>query len=129
MRKPVEGCCAHGALLDTYCPECEREDIEAEMKESNQQHKTANQLTCVYCGMSYPEGTPPYGSKVLTDHIKVCEKHPMAKLRKALVDIVGSSDKEELERMETVLKMIPDGCISGNRTVILKGIRALLETM
>ena len=50
-----------------------------------------NSLTCVYCGMAYPEGTPPYGSQVLTDHIKVCEKHPLraaeatiAKLRAAL---------------------------------------------
>ena len=37
-------------------------------------------LTCVYCGQEYPEGTPPHGSKVLTDHIRVCEKHPMRKL-------------------------------------------------
>lgn len=39
-----------------------------------------NILTCVYCGHEYPEGTPPHGSKVLTDHIKVCDKHPMREL-------------------------------------------------
>lgn len=57
-----------------------------------------NILTCVYCGMAYPEGTPPWGSKVLTDHIKICEKHPMReaeeeikRLRKALSDL-GSKE-------------------------------------
>lgn len=34
-------------------------------------------LTCVYCGHEYPQGTPAAGSKVLTDHIKICEKHPL----------------------------------------------------
>ena len=57
-------------------------------------------LSCVYCGIAYPEGTPPHSSKVLTDHIKVCEKHPMAKLRKALADMIGASTKEELEPMK-----------------------------
>ena len=23
--------------------------------------KHKNTLTCIYCGMAYPEGTPPYG--------------------------------------------------------------------
>ena len=40
----------------------------------------SNVLTCVYCGHEYPEGTPPHGSQILTDHIKICEKHPMRKL-------------------------------------------------
>ena len=44
----------------------------------------SNILTCVYCGMAYPEGTPPHGAKVLTDHIKVCEKHPMRELEEEL---------------------------------------------
>jgi hypothetical protein len=29
----VDGCCQHGELLDKYCPECAREDREAEDKE------------------------------------------------------------------------------------------------
>jgi hypothetical protein len=37
-------------------------------------------LTCVYCGMEYPQDTPAWGNQILTDHIKVCEKHPMRKL-------------------------------------------------
>lgn len=34
-------------------------------------------LTCVYCGQEYPQGTPPHGDKILTDHIKICKKHPI----------------------------------------------------
>ena len=34
-------------------------------------------LTCVYCGQMYPPNTPTHGSEVLTEHIKVCEKHPL----------------------------------------------------
>jgi len=86
----------------------------------------SNTLTCVYCGMAYPEGTPPHGSKVLTDHIKVCEKHPMRKLRKALADMVGASTKEELEQMEFVLRSMPG--IEQDKVVALNAIHALLET-
>lgn len=68
-------------------------------------------LTCVYCGMEYPQNTPSWGSDVLTDHIKVCPKHPMReaeakikKLRDALAALIGSSKKEELDAMELVLR-------------------------
>jgi hypothetical protein len=66
-----------------------------------------NTLTCVYCGHAYPPGTPTHGSSVLTEHIKGCEKHPMreaetkiAKLRAALIGLVGAEKREELESME-----------------------------
>ena len=36
-------------------------------------------LTCVYCGHEYPQDTPAAGAQILTDHIKVCEKHPLRK--------------------------------------------------
>jgi hypothetical protein len=42
--------------------------------------ESARVLTCVYCGQEYPQDTPAWGSQVLTDHIKVCEKHPMRAL-------------------------------------------------
>jgi hypothetical protein len=74
----------------------------------------SNTLTCVYCGHAYPEGTPPHGSQVLTDHIRGCEKHPMrqletdrAKLRKALVGLVGVDGREDLEKMEGVMRLMP----------------------
>jgi len=64
-------------------------------------------LTCIYCGHEYPQDTPASGDQVLTDHIKVCEKHPLRAaedkiklLRSALIGLVGSSDVKELEDME-----------------------------
>jgi len=71
-------------------------------------------LTCVYCGMEYPQDTPAWGNKVFIDHIKVCEKHPMkkvcddyAKVRKALIGLVGVDTKEELDAMEIQLRILP----------------------
>jgi len=34
-------------------------------------------LTCVYCGHQYPDGTPAAKHKLLTEHIKICELHPL----------------------------------------------------
>ena len=76
--------------------------------------------------MAYPDGTPPHGAKVLTDHIKGCEKHPMFKLRKALADLVGVSTKEELLQMEIALRAMPG--IGQDKIVILNAVHALLET-
>jgi hypothetical protein len=73
-------------------------------------------LTCVYCGQEYPAGTPASGSdvQVLTDHIKICEKHPMReaeakieKLHKALAGLVGASEKGELEQMGAMIRIAP----------------------
>lgn len=50
-------------------------------------HALANRdriLTCVYCGHQYPQGTPPASAEVLTEHIKTCPEHPMAKLQEKL---------------------------------------------
>jgi len=91
-----------------------------------------NTLTCVYCGMAYPEGTPPHGSQVLTDHIKVCEKHPMrqveadkARLRKALAGLVGAGTREELEQMETFMRLTP--APDSDKAAAINAIHALLE--
>lgn len=92
------------------------------------------ELTCVYCGMVYPEGTPPHSAKVLTDHIKVCEKHPMRsaeikikKLRKALSGLVGASTEEELKAMEASLRALP--APDADKTVAINAIHVLVETM
>lgn len=92
-----------------------------------------NTLTCVYCGMAYPEGTPPHGAQVLTDHIKVCEKHPMraaeakiARLRKALAGLIGAETKEELDQMEAMMRIVP--APDHDKMVAINAIRALLET-
>jgi len=90
-------------------------------------------LTCVYCGMAYPEGTPPHGAQILTDHIKVCEKHPMRKaeatilkLRDALSGLVGASTKKELEQLEFGIRMTsaPDA----DKAAMINAIHVLIET-
>lgn len=89
-------------------------------------------LTCVYCGMEYPQNTPAWGSDVLTEHIKVCEKHPMraaevtiAKLKAALMGLVGASDKKELEAMRSVFQhlSIPEP----DEIAIINAINILIE--
>lgn len=93
-----------------------------------------NTLTCVYCGHAYPEGTPPHGAQILTDHIKVCEKHPMrkleedrAKLRMALVGLVGLDTRDELEKLEVIMRMakIPDE----DKMNTINAIHALRDTL
>lgn len=79
------------------------------------------------------KGTPPHGSRVLTDHIKVCEKHPLraaeatiVKLRSALAALVGVDGKRELEEMEAMIRMseTPDR----DKAAAINAIHTLLET-
>jgi len=94
----------------------------------------SNTLTCVYCGEAYPEGTPPHGAQVLTDHIRVCEKHPLRKaedailrLKSALVGLVGVSTKRELEEMEVLLRTMP--LPEQDRVNTINAIHALLSLL
>ncbi len=93
----------------------------------------SNILTCVYCGMAYPEGTPPAKARILTDHIKMCPKHPMReseearkKLRSALAGLVGASEKTELETMEATIRMVPGP--EKDKVVAINAIHVLIET-
>lgn len=95
-------------------------------------------LTCVYCGMEYPQDTPASGDKVLTDHIRSCPKHPLSaaeekikKLRAALVGIVGSDKKEELEEMENTVRtfMLTGNVPQKDAVNSINAIHAILETM
>lgn len=68
-------------------------------------------VTCVYCGHEYPDGTPTSQNEKLTEHIKVCKKHPMRtaektikKLRDAIVMLTGAEKIDELRQMKTVLE-------------------------
>jgi Pyruvate/2-oxoacid:ferredoxin oxidoreductase delta subunit len=90
-------------------------------------------LTCVYCGMACPKGTPSHGEQILTDHIKVCEKHPLraaeatiAKLRSALVGMVGADGKDELETMETMIRI--SNAPAKDKAVMIDALNALMET-
>lgn len=91
-------------------------------------------LTCVYCGMAYPKGTPTHGAKILTDHIKVCEKHPLRKaesdldkLRKALIGLIGCESAQELDAMEAMIRLMP--APDADKIATINAITALRETM
>lgn len=90
-------------------------------------------LTCVYCGHEYPQGTPAAGAQVLTDHIRVCAKHPLRaaearteRLRRALSDLIGAASSEELHAMEAAMRVLP--APDADRAVAINAIHALLET-
>ena len=93
----------------------------------------ARVLTCVYCGHEYPQETPAWGNEVLTEHIRVCPKHPMRKaeadialLRGALAGLVGASSKAELEQMEPAVRVL--SAPEADKIASLNAIHALLAT-
>ncbi len=84
-------------------------------------------LTCVYCGHAYPPGTPASQHEALTAHIKVCEKHPLGVVRRALVGLVGAETKEELDAMEAVIRLTP--APAADKVGIIDAIHALIATL
>jgi len=92
----------------------------------NRLQKETQTLTCVYCGMEYPPGSPTHGANVLTNHIKVCEKHPMFKMRKALIGLVGAESINELKGMEFAIRTLPAPDV--DKIAIINAINVLLET-
>lgn len=94
---------------------------------------TGRVLTCVYCGHEYPQETPAWGDSVLTEHIRVCEQHPMRKaeadnkrLRAALIGLVGSESEEGLRQMAATISALP--MPEDDKEKTLNAISALLET-
>ena len=75
-----------------------------------------NDTYCAYCGEKYPKGTPKSNNELLTEHIKVCEKHPMRiaekrieSLRKTLIDSIfeiGGSASNNIS--DDFLKELPE---------------------
>ncbi|NDP41085.1 MAG: hypothetical protein GZ093_20615 [Rhodoferax sp.] len=91
-------------------------------------------LTCAYCGHEYPQDTPAAGSQVLTEHIKVCEQHPMRKatsditrLRSALVRLIGTDTETELRQMEANIRLAHASEV--DKAVSINAIHALLATL
>lgn len=87
-------------------------------------------LTCVYCGHQYPDGTPAAKHNLLTEHIKVCEQHPLRqaelqiqKLKTALAAMIGADSKAELDAMELAIRAAtaPDS----DKAVIINAIDVL----
>lgn len=91
-------------------------------------------LTCVYCGHVFHEGTPSHGAQVLTDHIKVCEKHPMRaaettirKMRAALVGLLGVDGRTNLQEMELIISS--GRATARDKALAIDAIHVLLETL
>jgi uncharacterized protein len=94
-------------------------------------------LTCVYCGHEYPQGTPAAGDQVLTDHIRICPKHPLRAaeekiklLRSALIGLVGTSDRKELEGIEAFTRTyMAQGVVpQKDGTGMINAVHAILDT-
>jgi hypothetical protein len=93
-----------------------------------------NIVTCAYCGHEYPDGTPTAKHELLTEHIKVCEKHPLREaerkikiLRNAIVGLVGADSPEELDKMEFFMRT---SCApESDKVVAINAIDALRTTM
>lgn len=90
-------------------------------------------LTCVYCGHEYPQDTPAHGNQVLTEHIKVCEAHPLRKaeadiaiLRSALTGLIGAESETELRQMELAIRSMP--VPDADKAVSINAIHALIKT-
>ena len=92
-----------------------------------------NIVTCVYCGHEYPDGTPTAKNELLTEHIKICTKHPMREaegkiktLRTALVGFVGAESPEQLDHMELIIRSTsaPDS----DKVIAINAIDALRAT-
>lgn len=90
-------------------------------------------ITCVYCGHEYPNGTPTAKHQLLTEHIKVCNKHPMRgaekkinKLRTALIGLIGAESPEELDSMEATLRSMPG--IDSDKIAAINAIDAIRST-
>lgn len=84
-------------------------------------------VTCVYCGHQYPDGTPTHKAELLTAHVKVCDKHPMKRVRAALAALVGADTREELQAMRDL--MFAATMPAKERAVMVDAIDALIETL
>ena len=89
-------------------------------------------ITCVYCGQVYPGGTPTHSANILTEHIKVCKRHPLRfaretikKLREVLIELVDVSKVEELVQMKAALSKTVS---KEELPVLLKAVQVLLDT-
>lgn len=101
---------------------------------TNEEGKGGRVLTCVYCGHEYPQDTPAHGSQELTEHIKICERHPMRKakadvavLRSALVGLIGADTEQELREMEAMMRLLP--AQEADKIASINAIQALLATL
>lgn len=88
-------------------------------------------MRCAYCQFDFPIGKDPAADRsAMTQHIKRCQNHPMAKLlqdyqtiRAALVAWIGSDSLDCLKELEKQLR--PLAGTSRDAEVALQAINAL----
>lgn len=61
-------------------------------------------VTCIYCGKEYPGGTPTSQDQRLTQHIKVCKKHPLRNAERRNQNLSQSLVEAKLDRDRAVLE-------------------------
>lgn len=68
----------------------------------------ARVVTCVYCGLAFPSGTPTSQDERLTTHIRGCEKHPMYALWQqacAMWDLLGFIGEEKTQTKSRLMDL------------------------
>jgi len=64
-------------------------DLEQAIERINELEEQIKRDTyCAFCGLKYPDYTPKFERKVLTNHIKICSKHPMRELEEVNEELV-----------------------------------------
>lgn len=82
--------------MSPYCDDCMMSFDQNYLDGYWDAMKELQVVTCIYCGKEYPPGTPTHGDKVsaLTDHIRVCEKHPLREAEWKILKL-----EKEVERL------------------------------
>jgi hypothetical protein len=65
-------------------------------------------LTCAFCGLAYPEGTPTHKHEALTAHIRACPEHPIGKENRDLTSKLADAEKR-VEDLELLVRACGEG--------------------
>ena len=81
----MQCCGADDGLSCGDCLDCvrrERDEARTWAEETVKKIVEGRVVTCVYCGHKYEDGTPTSQDERLTEHIRICEKHPMRQVER-----------------------------------------------
>lgn len=87
-------------------------ETHARLEEAKARNREADLLkdktvvTCVYCGQEYPDGTPTAKAQILTDHIKVCLKHPMRAAEQRIKELEAALKTASVDRSNTTIEEV-----------------------
>lgn len=67
-------------------------------------------MTCAFCGQAYGPGTPAHGAEVLTQHIRICAKHPQRNVERiarnllnGALKMIGAETADELRGIKVMM--------------------------